>query len=126
MLQEGREIGADDVMADRHGDAPLLLREGGEGLLLRRDQLTRGSEEVRTVGREADEARRAIEQAATQCLFQAPNLQADGRLARIQGRGRARETREVGHQHEGLDRCRIQHQSYLFVISETSNHLFLL
>ncbi len=83
MLQQGREIGADDVVADRHDDAPLLLRERTEGLLLRRGQLTRRREEVRAVGREADEARRAVEQAAAQRLFQAPDLQAHGRLAQV-------------------------------------------
>ncbi len=126
--QQHRQFGADDIVADPDGQAPLLGNKGVQRMTMGLDQAARRIEEQAALGRQADQPRRPLEQAAAETFLQPFNAQADRRLGRVERLGGAREALEIGDQNEGLDRLEIEgahDQPFKSVIFETWYHALI-
>ena len=75
---------------------------------MRIQQIARGAEKRVAVDGKPHDARRALQQLLAQMGFQPLQLQADGRLRGVERVGGARETAQIGDQHEGPNRIEIE------------------
>ncbi len=75
---------------------------------MRVEQFARGRQEGLAVDGEPHHARRSLQQGAAQVRLEALDLEADGRLRGVERVGGARETGQLGDQHEGADGIEIE------------------
>lgn len=109
LRQKGRKLRSGHMCGDAEPEAAW-----GGGSERRQRRFVRGKKVASPVEKDGavcgkpDMARRALDQALADPLFQAPQLDADRPLRCAKGLRRSRETLKVGDGHEGLDRLDIE------------------
>jgi hypothetical protein len=107
-LQQQRQLGAHDVMADADHESALFQPERAERAVMGGDEMARRHEKGIAVGRQPHQPRRPLQQPPAERVLQPLDLQAHSRLGRVHGLGGAGEALEVCCQNKGLDSLHIQ------------------
>ena len=79
-----------------------------DGAVMRSEEVARGIEEQRALGRQAHQPRRSLDQPVTEPVFQSLQLHADCALGGAERLSRAREALKIGNCHECLDGIHVQ------------------